>query len=265
MRIGITLIPSGDWEATLAAARTADDAGLDAIGIWDHFHSNNPDEALIGGWSLYGTLAMATSRIRLVPMVLNQLSYPINVLARESSTLATVSGGRFELGIGLGGWKGEHTIWGLPFPDAATRMAMLEEKVLALRALWRGEPVTMAGGHIALDGATIRPVPPVPPRVVVGSSSRLLIGQAVRWADELNLLGSDPALVRFALERIADSGRDVALSTSLFVSDWTSAELDRLAQLEEMGLSRVFINVPHPYGLITTIGDAGRELGCDAS
>lgn len=254
MRIAITLIPSGDWPATLAAARAAEAAGLDAIGVWDHFHSKNPDEALIGGWSLYGALAMATERIRLVPMVLNQLSYPINVLARESSTLAIMSGGRFELGIGLGGWKGEHTVWNLPFPDAAARIAMLEEKILALRALWRGGPVTRAGDYVNLDGATMRPVPPVAPRVVVGGSSRQLIARAVHWADELNLLNTDAGLVAFARERIAAAGRDVVLSASLYVAEWTATERERLASLDEMGMARVFINVPHPYTLITRIG-----------
>jgi alkanesulfonate monooxygenase SsuD/methylene tetrahydromethanopterin reductase-like flavin-dependent oxidoreductase (luciferase family) len=267
MRIGITLLPSGDWDATLAAARAAEAAGLDAIGVWDHFHSNNPDEALIGGWSLYGALAMATSRIRLVPMVLNQLSYPINVLARESSTLAIMSGGRFELGIGLGGWKGEHTLWGLPFPNAATRTAMLEEKIQALRALWRGGPATMTGDHVTLDGATMRPVPAVAPRVVVGcgSYSRRLIADAAGYADELHLGNQreeTAALARFARERIDASGREVTLSSSLVLDTLPPDLPARLAWFENAGFSRVFIELARPYALIPEIGAA---MGTDGT
>lgn len=259
MRVGIILLPSGDWNATLVAARAADDAGFDAIGIWDHFHSKNADEALIGGWSLYGALAMATPRIHLVPMVLNQLSYPINVLARESSTLAILSGGRFELGIGLGGWKGEHEIWGLPFPDAATRTAMLAEKVAALRAIWRGEPVTMKCDHIRLGGATMRPVPPVAPRVVVGcgSYSRRLIADAAAWADELHLGNQREEtadLARFARERIVETGRDVGISSSFVLERVPPDLLTRLRWFGELGFSRIFIELTHPYTLIDQIG-----------
>lgn len=266
MDIGITLLPSGDWTATLAAARAAEDAGFDAVGIWDHFHSNNPDESLIGGWSLYGGLAMATSRIHLVPMVLNQLSYPINVLARESSTLAIMSGGRFELGIGLGGWQGEHALWGLKFPDATARTAMLAEKVAALRLLWRGEPATMAGDVIRLDGATIRPVPPVPPRVVVGcgSFSRHLVADAAAWADELhlgNLRDSTASLARFARERVVAAGREPVLSTTVFLAELPADLPARLRWLADTGFTRVFIELAHPYTLIPALGAILRGQG----
>lgn len=269
MEIGIVLLPSGDWDATLAAANAAEKAGLAAIGVWDHFHSNNPDEALIGGWSLYGALAMATSRIHLVPMVLNQLSYPINVLARESATLAIMSGGRFELGIGLGGWKGEHAIWGLPFPDADTRTAMLAEKVAAVREIWRGEPATFAGEHVRLDGATMRPVAPVAPRVVVGcgSYSRRLIAAAAGWADELhlgNVREETEELARYARAQAAASGRDVTLSTSLVLDAVPSDLPDRLDHFAQAGFDRVFIELAHPYRLIDAIGEAVVGGGTDA-
>lgn len=261
MDIGIVLLPSGDWDATLAAATSAEQAGFEAIGIWDHFHSKKPEEALVGGWSLYGALAMATSRIQLVPMVLNQLSYPINVLARESSTLAIISGDRFELGIGLGGWKGEHAIWGLPFPDADTRTVMLAEKVAALRAIWRGEPATFAGEHVRLDGATLRPVPAAAPRVVVGcgSFSRRLIASAATWADELhlgNVRAETAELARFAHAAVAESGRTVTLSTTLFLDTVPSDLPDRLDHFARAGFARVFIELAHPYHLIAPIGEA---------
>jgi alkanesulfonate monooxygenase SsuD/methylene tetrahydromethanopterin reductase-like flavin-dependent oxidoreductase (luciferase family) len=194
-------------------------------------------------------------------MVLNQLSYPINVLARESSTLAILSGGRFELGIGLGGWKEEHAIWGLPFPDAATRTAMLAEKVAALREIWRGEPATYTGEHVRLRGATMRPVPAVAPRVVAGCGaySRRLIANAATWADEVHL-GNEreetPALARFARERIAASGREVTLSTTVFLDTLPPDLPERLAQFAQAGFARVFIELVHPYRLIAPIGEA---------
>jgi alkanesulfonate monooxygenase SsuD/methylene tetrahydromethanopterin reductase-like flavin-dependent oxidoreductase (luciferase family) len=104
MRIGAVLSPVQEWPAIVEAARTADDSGLDAISFWDHYHSPKPEWGYVCGWSAYGYLAAVTSRVRLVPMVLNNLHYEPGVLAKESSILAIASGGRFELGIGAGDW-----------------------------------------------------------------------------------------------------------------------------------------------------------------
>src|SRR4051812_49858574 len=68
MQIGVILSPTPGWHATLTAAMLADEAGLDTVGFWDHYHSAQPDWAYVCGWSLYGALAVATKRIHLVPV-----------------------------------------------------------------------------------------------------------------------------------------------------------------------------------------------------
>src|SRR5436309_2036048 len=42
MRVAVTLSPTGDWLAILRATRIADAQGLDAVGFWDHYHSERP-------------------------------------------------------------------------------------------------------------------------------------------------------------------------------------------------------------------------------
>ncbi len=74
MRIGVNLGPTDNWEATLAAARKADEYGFDTVGFLDHYQSVKPEWSYICGWSLYGALAMATTRIKLVPMVICRLN-----------------------------------------------------------------------------------------------------------------------------------------------------------------------------------------------
>ena len=91
MRIGANLGPTGDWDAILSAARTADASGFDAISFLDHYHAPKLEWAYLCGWSLYGALAMATSRIHLVPMVIDRLNYLPGVLAKETVMLSFVS------------------------------------------------------------------------------------------------------------------------------------------------------------------------------
>jgi alkanesulfonate monooxygenase SsuD/methylene tetrahydromethanopterin reductase-like flavin-dependent oxidoreductase (luciferase family) len=245
MKIGVNLGPCGDWPAMLDAARRADSLGLEAIGFLDHYHSENLQWAYVCGWSAYGALAMATSRIRLVPLVIDRMNYLPGVLAKETATLALLSGGRFELGIGAGDFFAEARTWGSPVPDAATRVALLQETILALRQIWQGEFVTFTGKQIVLDQAACTPAPPAPPRVVVGAGkSRRLIGSALGYADEINVYADDE-LIRFARRQIDESPRPVALS--VYVWDWPEQLPERLARWEELGVARVFLTFWHPF------------------
>src|SRR5262245_5107048 len=243
MRVGAILSPVGDWRAILESARVADTGGLDAIGFWDHYHSDKPEWAYVCGWSAYGALAAATERVKLTPMVICRLNYTLGVLAKESAILAIASGGRFELGIGAGDYPIEYSAWHQPFPDATTRVETLAESIAALRQIWLGGAVTYSGKQIQLTDAACTPVPPTPPRVVAGvGGSRRMVRSAVAYADELNLY-SDAELVKFAKAEIAKSGRPIDLSVYLHWDTWPEDPRGELARWEEHGASRALICV----------------------
>jgi alkanesulfonate monooxygenase SsuD/methylene tetrahydromethanopterin reductase-like flavin-dependent oxidoreductase (luciferase family) len=61
MKTAAVLSPVGNWPAIVEAAKAADDAGLDGIGFWDHYHSLTPDWGYVCGWSAYGALASQTT------------------------------------------------------------------------------------------------------------------------------------------------------------------------------------------------------------
>ncbi len=88
MRIGVNLGPSGDWSAIVAAAKLADASGFDALSFLDHYHTEKLEWPYICGWSAYGVLATVTTRIHLVPMVIDRLNYLPGVLAKETATLS---------------------------------------------------------------------------------------------------------------------------------------------------------------------------------
>ena len=245
MRIGVHLGPTGDWLAILAAARTADTSGFDALSFVDHYHASKLEWPYLCGWSLYGALAMATSRIHFVPMVIDRLNYLPGVLAKESSTLSILSTGRFELGIGAGDFFEEAQAWGLAVPDATARLTGLKETVLALRRIWMGEQVTFEGEQIRLTHAASTPVPPTPPRVVVGAGgSRRLIRSAVEYADEINVYATEE-LIGFARQEIEASHRTISLS--VYVWDWPENIVAALSAWEHLGVERTFLTFWHPF------------------
>ncbi len=250
MRIGINFGPNGDWDAMLAAAQLADRHSFDALSFLDHYHADKLEWPYICGWSAYGALAMVTSRIHLVPMVIDHLNYLPGVLAKETATLSIASAGRFELGIGAGDFFEEMRAWGIAIPDASTRIAGLKETVTVLRRIWQGEQVTFEGEYLHLKNAASTPIPPQPIRVVVGAgSSRRLIQSAVEYADEINVYGDDD-VIRFAQQAIAASQRAVSLSV---YAPWDLSEEDtasKLATWEQLGVERTFLTFWPPFDKI---------------
>lgn len=245
MKIGVNLGPCGDWPAILDATKRAESLGFDAVGFLDHYHSEKLEWPYICGWSAYGALAMATSRIRLVPLVIDRLNYLPGVLAKETAALALLSGGRFELGIGAGDYFQEARAWGTGVPEAAARIAGLKETVIALRQIWQGDFVSFEGEQIHLKRAASTPAPPAPLRVMVGAGkSRQLICSAVEYADEINVYADDER-VRFARQQIDAAQRPVALS--VYVWDWPKQIEERLAAWEDLGVERSFLTFWHPF------------------
>lgn len=245
MRIGVNLGPTANWSAVLSAAKRADEYGYDAIGFLDHYQSEKPEWGYICGWSCYGALAMITTRIQLVPMVICRLNYLPGVLAKETAMLELLSGGRFELGIGAGDYFQEMQMWGVPVPKARERIDGLRETIQVLRKIWAGDPVTFEGQHIQVRDGLCAPAPQSIPRVVVGvGNSRQLLRSAVEYADEINIY-ADEALMREAYQAIEASGRKVALSA--FVWDWREDIEEKLREWEQLGVERTFVTFWEPF------------------
>ena len=249
MRIGVNLRPTGDWSEMLATAQEAEARGFETVGFLDHYHTDKLEWPYICGWSAYGALAMTTSRIHLVPMVIDHLNYLPGVLAKEVSTLSILSHGRLELGIGAGDYFQEARAWGTEVPDAIARINGLKETITVLRNIWNGEQVTFEGTYLHLQNAACTPVPPTMPRVVIGAgNSRRLIRSAVQYADEINVYCEDE-IIRFAHQEIEMAQRPVALS--VFVWDWPEHIADKIVEWEKLGVERTFLTLWQPEQQLT--------------
>lgn len=137
--------------------------------------------------------ATATARINLGTMVLaNDFRHPVH-LAKEAATLAALSGGRFELGLGAGWLRREYEAIGLPLDTPGTRIERLEEALQLITALWSGEETHYAGRHYQVAGLRLAPVPPVRPRIMLGGGHQRMLTLAGRYGDSVGLLTSSVA------------------------------------------------------------------------
>ncbi|CAN5803068.1 LLM class F420-dependent oxidoreductase [soil metagenome] len=213
IRLGInptSIGVSASW--WLETVRQAEEAGFDSAWIWDHFVSRGRrTDPVLECWTLLATAAGATEDIRLGSFVTNVMNRHPAVLARMAASVAELSGGRLELGIGIGGHPAEHVAYGIDFPDALTRGQHLDEAVSVLRLLLAGGPADYAGRHYQLEGAHAFPAPVPPPRIVVAGTTPAGARRAARIGDAWTCFGSEHDRLRpIFREALSAAGRDEA-------------------------------------------------------
>ncbi|MGD9997179.1 MAG: TIGR03560 family F420-dependent LLM class oxidoreductase [Ilumatobacteraceae bacterium] len=136
--------------------------GFGWISIWDHFYgaTGRPDDAAcLEAVSMHAALACSTSTVRCGSLVYSIGFRHPAVLAKAITAIDQLSGGRADMGIGAGWAIVEYEAYGIPFPDARTRLDQLEEGVQCLRGLLHEEVTSFAGEHFTLNEARNEPRP----------------------------------------------------------------------------------------------------------
>ena len=212
IQFGISVVPATDQlDRIRSLARTADDAGLELLGIQDHPYQRR----FLDAWSLIPTLLALTKRISLFTDVANLPLRPPAVMAKAAASLDVLSGGRFELGLGAGGFPEVIAGFGGPRRTPGESVEALEEAIEVIRLLWSEDrSVSFDGNYYRLDGARAGPRPAHPIGIWVGAFKprmlRLVGRKADGWLPSLGVLTRDE--LRAGNERIdaaaEQAGRD---------------------------------------------------------
>lgn len=227
------------WEHTVRVARSADELGYDSIWLYDHFHNvpRPAHETVFECWTALSALSQVTSRVRLGQMVgCNSYRNPA-LLAKITSTLDVISGGRLEWGIGAGWYENEYRAYGYDFPKPKDRIGMLRETVEIVRSMWTERETTYKGKYYEVMRANCDPKPlqsPHPPILVGGGGEQLTLRVVAELADCANFGGTIDEWIRKRdtlwrhCERVGRDPADIRLTWSpeLFVRRST-AEIER--------------------------------------
>ena len=175
-------VGGGTATELIANGQSAEAAGFDVLHVGDHVGDD---------WAPFTTLATmaaATEKVRLCPLVLNNdFRHPVQ-LAREIVALDHLSGGRTELGIGAGHSFTEYEAIGLPFDAPAARKARMAEAVEILRGLLDGQELTFDGEHYQLNGVSTRRSLQAHLPILVGVNGQAALAHAARHADTIGLM-----------------------------------------------------------------------------
>ncbi|MGH2641238.1 MAG: LLM class flavin-dependent oxidoreductase [Actinomycetota bacterium] len=242
MRLGLSLpMFTADPDRPLAAAARAARAGYDGVFAPDHlFPPGAPGRPALEPFAILAAVAARHPELHVGTLVSRTSLRSAATLAKQGAALDEMSGGRAILGLGAGDSvsKAEHEAFGIPFAPAAQRVALLEETVTALRALFAGASWD-GGAHVpAIAGPLL---PPGHPELWVGGRSDEVIATAARSADAWNGWAMDAdgfaGAVR-ELRRVADGRPVFPTWGGIALVGRDGADLERLrAERSAKGLS----------------------------
>ncbi|MGE0878819.1 MAG: TIGR03619 family F420-dependent LLM class oxidoreductase [Acidimicrobiia bacterium] len=168
--------PAG-WQFLLARAEAADRAGIDRVNVSDHVvfgerldrygdpkvggtiggkQPTGPDGQWLDPITVLTMIAARTTRVRLgTAILLAALRRPIT-LQKTLSTLDVLSGGRVDLGVGVGWQREEYDAAGLAFEE---RGRLLDHTLAVMQAVWRNEAAAFGDDYLSFEHIHSMPKP----------------------------------------------------------------------------------------------------------
>ncbi len=254
------IITFAERDGLTALARGAEAAGFDSVWTVEHviypegYESTYPYDpsgkmAMASStplpdpllWLAFVAAATETLRLGTGILILPQRN-PI-VLAKEVATLDALSGGRVELGVGVGWLREEFDALGIPW---ARRGARTDEHIAVMRALWDGDHADFDGEFFSFTDVSSNPKPTngrVP--IHIGGHSRAAAERAGRLGDGFFPgTGELGELVDVVRQTAADAGRDPeSIEISYGNAQLASADtaVESAQELAELGVDRAIV------------------------
>ncbi len=238
LSIGVTSYAAedpGTWEPLFDAARTADQAGVDRLVLSDHVvfgerleeygrpeiggsaggkQPTGPDGHWLEPLTTLSVIAGMTSRVRLGTNILVAALRRPTVLAKTTSTLDVLSGGRLDLGVGVGWQREEYDAVGLDFDE---RGRLLDHTLEVCQTLWREPRAAYDSPELHFEATHMMPKPLQPGGVPVwisGTINARVVRRLAQFGSGWVPWGpaaADPvAGIAEIRERLAEAGRDPA-------------------------------------------------------
>ena len=192
----------GGWAHLAEQARLLDEAGFDRLAVSDHVvfgealeeygrpeiggqaggrQPTGPDGHWLEPLTTLAYLAGITSRIRLsTGILLAALRRPV-VLAKSAATLDTLSGGRLDLGVGVGWQRAEYDAAGLDF---SARGGLLDDTLAVCQTLWREQRAAWDSPGLHFEAIHMMPKPVQPggvPLWISGNVNPRVVSRLARF------------------------------------------------------------------------------------
>ncbi len=193
-------------------------------------------------WLAFAAAAAPTMRLGTCILIVPQRN-PL-VLAKELATLDQLSGGRVELGLGVGWLKEEFDALGVPWERRGARN---DEYIEAMRLLWSGPGVEFHGEFVDFEPVTCSPRPvqsSIP--IITGGDSDAAIRRAVKLADGFFPGEGDPAQLKALITRLRQAAEDAdrdpdSIEINAMFGVQMADPVAGVEQMAEAGVGRIMV------------------------
>jgi probable F420-dependent oxidoreductase len=194
-------------------ARFAERLGYDYLTCGEHVMFHGP---VANSLIALSVAAGATEKIKLMSSIVLLPLYNPVMLAKQTAVLDAASGGRYHLGVGIGGeFPKEFEAIGVPVKQRASRS---NEALELIPKLWTEKNVTFEGRYTRFYGVTLEPAPtqkPHPPIWVAGRKEPAM-RRAAKYADGWLPYMYTPEMLRESLTKIDTFGREAGRDMTKF-------------------------------------------------
>jgi len=249
-----------DWGYLVDRAVAAERAGFYRVVVSDHvvFGENleaygepklggiaggrqptGPDGCWLEPMTALAVVAGATSRVRLATGVLLAALRRPAVLAKSAATLDVLSGGRLDLGVGVGWQREEYEAAGLDFEE---RGRLLDHALEVCHELWRERTASYSSPELTFDGIHMMPKPVAPGGVPVWVSGTLnapVLARLARfgsgwipWGDALGDIAGSIVAMREGVAALGRDPMDLGVVGSLMLMHDSNGALDAAATIQ---------------------------------
>jgi probable F420-dependent oxidoreductase len=229
LEIGMSLRGFTDIAAT---ARHYEEQGYDYVTSGEHIAFHVPMPSGIVSLSM---AAGATTTIKLLSAITLVPLYPPVLLAKLGAALDVASGGRFNLGVGVGGeYPTEFEACGVPVSE---RGARTNEALEILTRLWAGGNISYEGRFTRFTGVSIQPEPIQRPRPPIWVSGRSEAAQrrAARYGDAWMPYMYTPEMVAESTAKVrSEAGRPVRCGLLVFFCSHRDSATGRAMAVERL-------------------------------
>ena len=224
METGVSFFATHDAIGPAEVARLAEERGHESLFFAEHTHipasrqtphpsGRSLPHKYAHTFDLFVSVTAAlsaTSRLRVGSGVCLVIERDPIITAKEVASVDFLSGGRFEFGVGAGWNREEMANHGT---DARVRMAVMRERVEAMKAIWTSDEASYAGSHVSFDRIWSWPKPaqrPHPP-ILVGGDGPGVLDRVLAFGDAWFPNHAPEGILGRAKELAARADRPVGL------------------------------------------------------
>lgn len=166
------------YREVLNQVQWAEGLGFDSVWLTEHHFCD--DGYTPSPFTIAAAIGERTTTMQIgTNLIVAPLHNPIR-LAEDAATVSLLTGGRFDLGLGMGYWAPEFAAFGRSLRN---RPSLLEETVALIRRAWAGSREPFNGKRFSFPDVPVTPVPEHTPQLLVGAMAEPAIERAARIAD----------------------------------------------------------------------------------